>query len=145
MGSSPAWAILEGVPQENIDIVLRSVAALNEGGIEATAEFLHPEVEFQEPPEQPAPRITHGVEEGQSAYSAFDEAWEEHQTEVEEIRELGEDEVLLFTIEHFRGRDGMALDQPCTTIVTLRDGKITRFRPFWDREQALAAAGLSTD
>jgi ketosteroid isomerase-like protein len=125
----------------NTEIVLASVEAFNEGGIEATAEFLHPDIEFQEPPEQPAPRTTHGSEEGQKAFSAFDEAWESHQTEVEEIRELSEDEVLIFTIEHFRGRDGLELDQPCGTLITLRDGKFVKLRPFWDRAQALAAAG----
>jgi ketosteroid isomerase-like protein len=131
------------VSRENIELALRSIAAFNQGGIEATAEFLHPEIEFHEPPEQPAPRTTQGVEEGRKAFSAFDDAWEEHQTEVEEIRELSDDELLLFTIEHFRGRDGMKLDQPCGTILTMRDGKIARLRPFWDRAQAIAAAGQS--
>ena len=129
--------------EQNIDVVLRSVAAMNEGGFEAAAEFSHPDLEFQEPPTQPAPRTTHGVEEGVKAFSAFDEAWEEHRSEVEEVRDLSDDEVLLFTIEHFRGRDGMELSQPCTTIITLRDGKIIKLRPFWDRAQALEAAGLS--
>jgi ketosteroid isomerase-like protein len=129
--------------EENVEIVIRSVAAFNEGGIEATAEFLHPEVEFQEPPTQPAPRTTRGVTEGLEAFSAFDEAWEEHRTEIEAVRDLGQDGVMSFTIEHFRARDGMKLSQPCATIINLRDGKIIRVRPFWEREQALEAAGLS--
>jgi ketosteroid isomerase-like protein len=129
--------------QENVKIVRRSVAAFNEGGIEAVAEFAHPEIEFQEPPSQPAPRVGRGLQETRDTFESFDEAWQEHQSEIKEIRELPEDEVLLSTVEHFRGRDGMELDAGCWTIYTFREGKIIKLRPFWDRGQALEAAGLS--
>jgi ketosteroid isomerase-like protein len=50
--------------------------------------------------------------------------------------------ILLLSIEHFRGRDGIEIDQPCGTIYTLRDGKVVRMQSFWERENALKAAGL---
>jgi ketosteroid isomerase-like protein len=50
---------------------------------------------------------------------------------------------LLLSLEHFRGRDGIELDQPARTIFTLRGRKIVRMQPFWDRVNALEAAGLS--
>jgi ketosteroid isomerase-like protein len=49
----------------------------------------------------------------------------------------------VLSIERFRGRDGIEIDQPCGTIFTFRDGKIARMQSFWDRENALEAAGLS--
>jgi ketosteroid isomerase-like protein len=129
--------------EENVAIVLRSVDAFNEGGLEATAEFAHPEIEFQEPPTQPAPRTARGQEAVLETFASFDEAWEEHRSEVKDVQALTEDEVLLSSVEHFRGRDGMEISAPCWTIYTFRDGKIVKLRPFWDRAQALEAAGLS--
>ena len=126
-----------------MEIVRRSVEAFNKVGLEAMAEFVHPEVEFQEPPTQPAPRTARGQAAAEETWAAFDAAWEEHKSELKEVRELTEDEVLLSSVEHFRGRDGMEISAPCWTIYTFRDGKIIRFRPFWDRTQALEAAGLS--
>ena len=129
--------------QENVKIVLRSVEAFNKVGLEAVAEFAHPEIVFEEPPTQPAPTTARGQAAAEETWASFEAAWEEHQTEVKEVRELTEDEVLLSSIEHFRGRDGMEISAPCWTIYTFRDGKIVKFRPFWDRAQALEAAGLS--
>ena len=89
-----------------MEIVRRTAEAFNEGGIERAAEFFAEEVEFREPPEQPAPRIARGREEAVRMFTEFDEAWVEHRTEPEEVRAIGEDKVLVLSTEHFRGRDG---------------------------------------
>jgi ketosteroid isomerase-like protein len=128
--------------EENVEIVRRSVEAFNKGGFEAMAEFAHPEVEFQEPPTQPAPRTARGQAAAAETFAAFDAAWEEHQSELKEIRELTDDEILVSSVEHFRGRDGLEISAPCWAIITFRDAKIVKFRPFWERTQALEAAGL---
>ena len=129
--------------EDNVEIVRRSVDAFNEGGLEAAAKFAHPEIEFQEPPTQPAPRTARGQAAMEETWASFEAAWEEHQTEVKEVRELTEDAVLLSSVEHFRGRDGMEISAPCWTIYTFREGKIVKFRPFWEHAEALEAAGLS--
>ncbi|MFI5121565.1 MAG: nuclear transport factor 2 family protein [Vicinamibacteria bacterium] len=125
---------------ENVEIVRRMIETFNTGGIEAAVEFLDPEVEFHEPPEQPAPRVAHGACETREMFAAFDAAWEEHRSEPEEIRSLGGDDVLVLSIERFRGRDGIEVAQRAGTIVSLRDGRLFRWRAFWDQETALAAA-----
>jgi ketosteroid isomerase-like protein len=129
--------------QKNVEIVRRSIAAFNAGGIEATVEFAHPDVVFEEPPSQPGSKAARGLADALQTFSAFDAAWEEHRSEVEEIRDLGGGEVLALTIEHLRGRDGVAFSQPCGTIYTLEGEKFIRVRSFWERSQALEAAGLS--
>jgi ketosteroid isomerase-like protein len=75
-------------------------------------------------------------------FSQFEEAWEEHHTESEELRAIDDERVLVLSIEHFRGRDGIEIEQPCGTIFTLRGGKIVRMQSFWDRQNALEAVGL---
>src|ERR671916_1506560 len=109
--------------QENVEIVLRSVDAFNEGGLEAAAQFAHPEIEFEEPPTQPAPRTAQGQAATEETWGSFEAAWEEHRTEVKEVRELTEDEVLLASVEHFRGGTGWRSPPPAgrsTPFVTAR-------------------------
>jgi ketosteroid isomerase-like protein len=73
----------------------------------------------------------------------FESAWTEHNTEAEEIRAVDADRVLLISVEHFKGRDGIEVEAPLAAIFTLRDGKIVRWQAFWERQKALEAAGLS--
>jgi uncharacterized protein len=129
--------------QENVEIVRRAIEAFNEGGITAAREMYADDLEFHEPPEQPAPRVTRGLDEAAEIFGQFEQAWAEHHSEPEEIREVGADKVLLFSIEHFRGRDGVEVSAPFGALFTLRDGKIVRWQAFWERHRALEAAGLS--
>ena len=73
----------------------------------------------------------------------FDEAWERHRSEPQEIRAVDADRVLLISVERFKGRDAIELEAPFAAVFTLRDGKIARWQAFWDRQKALEAAGLS--
>ncbi len=129
--------------EENVEIVRRAVEAFNEGGPEAAEELFADEAEFHEPPEQPAPRVARGREEVVKMFGEFEEAWAEHRGEPEEIRAIGADRVLLLSIEHFRGRDGMEVSAPLGSVFTIREGKIVRWQGFWNRAAALEAAGLS--
>jgi ketosteroid isomerase-like protein len=99
--------------------------------------------EFHEPPEQPAPRVARGREEVRRLGGEFDAAWEEHRSEPQEIRALDADRVLLVSVEHFKGRDGIEVEAPFAAIFTVREGRLARWHAFWDTEKALEAAGLS--
>ncbi len=131
--------------QENVEIVRRAVEAFNRTGFDAFAdtELIAEDVEFHEPPEQPAPRTARGREEVRKLASEFDDAWTEHTSVPEEIRAVGSDKVLLVTVERFKGRDGIELEAPFAAIFTLRDSKITCWEAFWDKAKALRAVGLS--
>ena len=127
-----------------MEIVRQLVEAFNEGGLgaEATLSFFAADAVFEEPPEQPGPRVAHGRESVGRMFSQFDEAWEKHQSHPDEIREIDDERVLLLSVEHFRGRDGIEIEQPAWTIFTLRGGKIVRMQAFWERVNAVEAAGL---
>ena len=130
--------------QENVELVHRMVKRFNEQGIDATgSEFLDANVEFREPPEQPGAEVARGREETVRFFARFDEAWESHQSEPEEIRALDAHRVLLLSVERFRGRDGIEVAQPAGSIFTLHQGRVLRWQAFWNRETALEAAGLS--
>jgi ketosteroid isomerase-like protein len=130
--------------QENVEIVRRIIESFNEAGFsaEATLDFFDAGAAFEEPPEQPAPRIARGRDDIVEMFGQFDETWEEHHSDPEEIRVIDDARVLLLSIERFRGRDGMQIEQPCGTIFTFREGKVVRMQSFWERQNALEAAGL---
>ena len=136
-----AWAMSE----ENVEIVRRFGQAFNEGGFgsEVTMGFFHPAGVFEEPPEQPGAGVARGRESVSRMFTKFDEAWEEHRSDTEEVRVIDDERILVLTIEHFRGRNGIEIDQPSGTIFTLRGGKIARMQSFWERKNAFDAAGLS--
>jgi ketosteroid isomerase-like protein len=131
--------------RENVEIVQRAIEAFNKAGLGSAeaAAYLDEAIVFEEPPEQPAPRVARGRDAAIEMFSQFDEAWKEHRSDAEEIRELDDGRVLLLSIEHFRGRDGIVVDQPCGTIFTLTDGRIVRMQSFWERKNAFEAAGPS--
>jgi len=131
--------------QENVEVIRRLVNSYNESGIgaEATLGFFDDAAVFEEPPEQPGPKVAEGRDAVAQAFGQFDEAWELHRSDPEEIRLIDAERVLLLSIDHFRGRDGIEIVQRSGTVFTLRDGKVVRMQAFWERENALEAAGLS--
>jgi ketosteroid isomerase-like protein len=129
--------------ERNVELIRLIIARFNEHGVEGLgSEFLAEDVEFREPPEQPGARVAHGRDETIEYFAGFDEAWESHQSEPEEVRALDSERVLLLSVERFRGRDGVEVAQPSGSIFTLRQGKIVFWEAFWNRETALEAAGL---
>ncbi|MDX6588177.1 MAG: SnoaL-like domain [Solirubrobacterales bacterium] len=131
--------------QENENVVRRAAELFNERGIAGavTAELFAEGVVFYEPPEQPAPRTARGREEMRQMFGGFDAAWADHKTEPQEFRALDDERMLMFSVERFKGRDGITVDAPGAAIITVRDGKIAEWRAFWDRQSAIVAAGLS--
>jgi ketosteroid isomerase-like protein len=129
--------------EANVEVVRGLVETFNTSGFDPGSDLLDPEMTFEEPPEQPAPRVARGRKAAGVMFKQFDDNWEEHRSVPDEIRDIDTDRVLMLSTEHFRGRDGIEIDQSCGTIFTLRDGKVVRMQAFWEQASALAAAGLS--
>jgi len=131
--------------EDNVEIVRRAVQEFNERGFDGIgdSDLVADDFEFHEPPEQPAPRVAEGREAVRKLGGEFDAAWEKHRSEPQEIRALDADRVLLVSVEHFKGRDGIEVEAPFAAVFTVRDGKLVRWQAFWDKENALKAAGLS--
>ena len=128
-----------------MEIIRRLVESYNRAGISAatTLVFFDDAAVFEEPPEQPGATVVEGRGAVAQTFSAFDAAWEEHRSDPEEIRIIDAERVLLLSIDHFRGRDGIEIVQPSGTVFTLRAGKVVRMQAFWERENALEAVGLA--
>jgi ketosteroid isomerase-like protein len=80
---------------------------------------------------------------GSQYCAAVDDTWESLRWEVDEIRGVGE---LAVAVGHIRGKGretGATIDTSSGWVAQFRDGLITRFRTYTNREDALEAAGLS--
>ena len=107
--------------------------------------FLDPEIEWQGPREFPdlaEPR--HGHDGVREYFETLSEAIEDYRMVPEEFIDAGSDQVLVFSREGGRGKGSGAevVTQPTAHLWTIRDGKAIRMRSYWERPEALEAAGL---
>jgi ketosteroid isomerase-like protein len=131
--------------QENVEIVRRGFEALNARDLDRYyVEFFDPEVEWQTSREDPDAAIHRGRPE----YKRYLEQWigsfDGLHADVGEYIDVGDDRV--FTWSRFTGRgrtSGAAADWYLAIIFAIRDGKVVRGEEYFDRDEALAAAGLS--
>jgi ketosteroid isomerase-like protein len=129
------------MPQENVEIVERLMAAVNRRDIDAFAAVTTADLEwfpvFAAHVEGDAYRGREGAE---AFLGEVDETWEEFLPVVEEYRDLG-DRVLGLGRLKTRGRgSGVPVDSPWGGVYDLRDGKISRIRTYLDHDEAVRVA-----
>jgi ketosteroid isomerase-like protein len=131
----------------NLDLV-RSIYAAWERGDYSSAEWADPEIEFVYA-DGPSPGSWTGLASMAERWRDWLIAWEDFRTGAQGYRELDGERVLVFS--HFSGRgktSRLELGQSQTkqaNVFHVRDGKVTRFVVYWDRERALADLGLAPD
>jgi ketosteroid isomerase-like protein len=107
---------------------------------------MDPEIEWRGPREFPDLAEPHFGHEGVARYIAkINEAFDDYRMAPEEYIDAGGDQVLVFSREGARGKGSGAEVQthPTAHLWTLRGGKATRMQSYWERSDALEAAGLS--
>ena len=133
--------------QQNVEIVRRGFEAVNARDLDWEryyVEFFDPELEYRTSVEDPDAAI----HRGRQAYRRYLEQWLESfdglHIDVEEYIDVGDDRV--YTWSRFTGRgrtSGVPADWHLAIVFTIRDGKIARAEEYFDRNEALEAAGLS--
>jgi ketosteroid isomerase-like protein len=134
------------VASSNLDLV-RSIYADWERGDFSSAEWAHPEIEYVIA-DGPAPGSWKGVAGMAKAMRDFFSAWEEWRGEADEYRELDGQRVLVLVRYSGRGKlSGLEVGQiraEGASLFHCRDGTVTRFVAYLDRERALADLGLAS-
>jgi uncharacterized protein len=127
---------------ENVEVARRGYEAFKRGNVEATLEFLDPEIEVHDSPELPDRRIWHGYEGFVANLANMLDIVQGFELEPEEFIDAG-DKVLVAVRVRGHGRgSGIAMEDHLLHVWTIRDGKGTRLEVYRDREQAREAAGL---
>jgi ketosteroid isomerase-like protein len=129
--------------EENVEIVRRGYEAFREGGIEAVAELLDPDIEWIPPREAPQAGTYRGPDAVKTEVREFTGPFEDYEWEPREFIDAG-DRVVVIGYHRGRGRQsGVEIGQEETHLWTVRNGKIVRLEMFHDRAEALQSAGLA--
>ena len=114
----------------------------NERDIDALVELVASDIEWDWSRSiGPDAGVHHGVEAVRRFICANWEHWEAIEMIPEEIVEAG-DEVVVFVHVRLRGRDGIEVEARGPHVQTWREGRLTRYRLFQEREEAFSAVGL---
>jgi ketosteroid isomerase-like protein len=126
---------------ENVEIVLRGVAALNRGDAEAFAALCDAQFEMRLVGAVGEPVRYVGVDGVRQFFRDMGETWADWGFEVDEARDLGE-HVLITGRQRGRGRvSGIDVDSPRACVLAVRNGAVTELRYFTEPAEALRAVG----
>jgi ketosteroid isomerase-like protein len=137
--------------QENVEFVKGLFAATSEMDKEALLSALpeliartcDSEIEWYEDPQRADGRVYRGHGGVRESFERWLDQWDEYGGEAERFVDCG-DEVFVAAREHGRGaRSRATVSSRIFILITFRDGKIFRYREFYDEAAALEAAGLS--
>jgi ketosteroid isomerase-like protein len=131
--------------QENVELV-RSICAAWERGDYSSTEWADPEIELVFS-DGPAPGSAKGLAGMAAAWREFLNAWDEFHQQAAGYLELDHERVLVsFRFSGHGKTSGLDLGQMGSKgagLFHVRNGKVTRFAGYLDRERALADLGLS--
>ena len=131
--------------QENVEIVLRIQEAVARGDVDGFLAEVHPDGEYGAAIQQ-AMEGDDGVIRGHEGLRRWlgdlHDLYEEVETQVLEVRDVGDQVVIAFVVRG-RGRgSGVTLEQPLAQVVTLEDGKAINVRDYFSADEAFEAVGL---
>ena len=137
--------------EENVDFVAGIFEAADGMDKEAllaalpdlVPQLCDPDVEWNEDPTRADSRTYRGHAGVIESWRQWLETFKEYEFEIERITDCGDDDVFVAMREHGTGALSEApVGAMNYAVVTLRDGKIRRYREFYDEATALEAAGL---
>jgi ketosteroid isomerase-like protein len=141
------------VSEENVAIV----RAMFEGGGAASKEAIlaalpeaipalfHPDAEWSEAPERIDSKTYRGHDGIRESFENWLENWDDYRMTAERYEDHG-DHVLVVAHESGEGHgSGASTDATVYTVLTFRDGKVSRYREFYDEAAARAAISSGAD
>jgi uncharacterized protein len=131
--------------EENVEIVRRGYRAFAEGDLGTLLDFVDPEIEVIPPRRNPDWQVYNGREGLLTFMVGWFEPWDEYRIEPQEFIDAG-DRVVVVTRDRGRNEQtGLEVEQRLHSVFTMRDRKGVRMEMFFDRAEALEAAGLSEE
>jgi ketosteroid isomerase-like protein len=128
---------------ESLAIVRVIHDVLAGGESPATLGLLHPDIEYVNPPGAVETGTYRGIAAYEHALRSLHEAFEDVRIEVREMKDVGDQVVVLATFIARGASSGARREHDEGYVWTVRDGKAVRFQWFNDPAKALKAVGLS--
>jgi ketosteroid isomerase-like protein len=133
------------VTSANLELVRSLYTAWGRGDW-SSADWADPEIEFIGA-DTLGRTTSKGLAGLAKSWREFLDAWEEWRVEPQEYVEIDDERVLVMIRVSGRGRtSGLEVGQmraEAANLFHLRRGKVTRLALYWDRQEALADAGLA--
>src|SRR5262245_32963190 len=130
--------------QENVEILRRLYEHWAAGDF--PADFFDPDVEFSRTGAQ-TPDMEgrwFGLDQFLAAFREYLQPLSDLRIEAERFIDLSRDRVLVLSRQTARGKQsGVPIESEFGDLFTLRDVRIVRYDSYWNRADALEAAGLS--
>jgi ketosteroid isomerase-like protein len=127
--------------RENVEIVRRAIAALNERDVRLYLTLCAPDVELISPVAQLEGAST-GVEGIQQFFAGLREATSRFRLDAERVQAVGDDRVIAVGQLSMTSQGGIPFAQPFATVYNLAEGKLRRVQVYSDWDEALKAVGL---
>ena len=129
--------------QEWVELVRGGIEAAKRGDLAAFDGFMTPDVVMVQPPEVPDAKSYKGRGAIVEAMGDWPNQWEDFRMDLIEIIDAGDEVAVGVTRHRGRGREsGIEMDFEVFYVSRGRNGKLARMEMFFNREQALEAAGL---
>jgi ketosteroid isomerase-like protein len=138
--------------QENVEFVTGIFAAagdMDKAAVlkalpELVPQLCDPDIEWIEDPRRADSRTYRGHDGVIESWRQWLDTFAEHDFEIDRITDCGGDDVFVAMTELGTGaRSGAPSKQRTYAVLTVKDGKVRRYREFSDEQTALEAAGLS--
>jgi ketosteroid isomerase-like protein len=134
------------VSQENVEFLSRHLEDWQRDDFDAFVSKTHPDIEWhavlQRLVEGPG-SVYRGREGIGRLWHAYRTEFDGFEVEADEIRDVGDDRVVLLGRISWRGAaSGIETESPFAMVVTIREGKMFRSLDYLSREDALKAVGL---
>jgi steroid delta-isomerase-like uncharacterized protein len=130
------------MPNENVELVKRWIAAWNAGDMDAVRQMCDPDAILRPVKDWPERGPFIGRDAVMGFYEGTREAFDADTVEVTGDFAHAADRVIFRWVWHGHGH-GPKSNMELTTIFTVRNGKVREAEFFWDHAEALEAAGLS--
>ena len=127
--------------QENVDLIRAVIEAINRDDGESALQRMDPEIRFEHRLGA-LQGICVGHESVRGLFADFAEHFDSWRIYCEDIRDLGDRVLALGTVRATGKGSGAETVLPFTVVARIKDGLVTDYIDYGDRDQALEAAGL---
>jgi ketosteroid isomerase-like protein len=129
--------------EENIEIVERALAAINERDIDGYLACCTEDIQLQTPV-SPVAGVYEGADGIRRFFADIEDAGPDFRLDLEHLEGVSAERVLAFVRVTVHGRaSGLPIPSETGNVYEFVEGKIRRIQIFLDRGEALEAAGLS--
>jgi ketosteroid isomerase-like protein len=127
--------------QENVDALRGCFEAVNRNDVSGVLRFMDPKIQFEcQVAALQGSFVGHDGVEG--FFADIAEHFENLQLHCPDVRDLGDQVLAIGTARSVGKGSAIDLETPLTVVARFRDGRMTHYKDYGDRDQALETVGL---